>query len=77
MTLPAQAGLDPKVETRQNGAMLRNARTRLGIIGELFHFLWEARLWWLVPMIVTLVLFGILIVFAETSAISPFVYTLF
>jgi len=33
--------------------------------------------WWLVPMILTLFLLGALIVLAQSSAIAPFIYTLF
>lgn len=51
--------------------------TRLGIAGELLHFFWERKLWWLYPMILVLLLFGLLMVFAQTSPIAPFIYTLF
>jgi hypothetical protein len=51
--------------------------TRAGIIGELFQFLWRRKLWWLIPMIVVIVLFGALLVFAQGSAVAPFIYTLF
>ena len=51
--------------------------TRLGIIGELLRFLWRQKLWWLIPMIVVLVLFAALLVFAQGSAVAPFIYTLF
>ena len=51
--------------------------TRMGIIGELFSFLWQRKLWWLIPMIVVIVLFGVLLVFAQGSAVAPFIYTLF
>ena len=50
---------------------------RLGILGELFAFLWKRKLWWLIPMIVVLALFVLLLVFAQGSAIAPFIYTLF
>ncbi len=50
---------------------------RLGILGELLQFLWKRRLWWLIPMIVVLVLFVVLLVFAQGSSIAPFIYTLF
>jgi hypothetical protein len=50
---------------------------RLGIIGELLRFLWQRKLWWLIPMIVVLVLFAVLLVFAQGSAVAPFIYTLF
>jgi len=48
-----------------------------GILGELFSFLWKAKLYWMIPMIVTLVVLGLLIAFAQSSPIAPFVYTLF
>lgn len=46
-------------------------------MGELVAFLWERKLWWMIPMVVVLVLFGTLMVLAQGSALSPFVYTLF
>ena len=51
--------------------------TRLGIVGELFAFLWKRKLWWLMPMIVVIVLFAVLLIFAQGSAVAPFIYTLF
>lgn len=51
--------------------------TRLGIARELLEFLWERKLWWLYPMILVLLLLGLLMVFAQTSPIAPFIYTLF
>lgn len=56
---------------------IRIALTRLGMIGELVRFFWQRKLWWLVPLVVTLVLFGILFVFAQGSVVAPFIYTLF
>ena len=56
---------------------LKTAGDRLGIVGELFSFLWERKLWWLIPMIVVLVAFGLLLVFAQATGIAPFIYTLF
>jgi hypothetical protein len=51
--------------------------TRLGIVGELLAFLWKRKLWWLMPMIVVIVLFAVLLIFAQGSAVAPFIYTLF
>ena len=53
------------------------ASTRIGIVGELLSFLWKRKLWWLIPMIVVIVLFAVLLVVAEGSAVAPFIYTLF
>ena len=50
---------------------------RLGIIGELLAFFWERKLWWMMPMVLVLMLFGVLIVFTQGTALAPFVYTLF
>jgi hypothetical protein len=52
-------------------------RTRFGIAGELLGFLWERKLWWLIPMVLVLLVFGGLLVTAQSSALGPFIYTLF
>jgi len=57
--------------------MLKNATRNLGVAGELFSFFIGNKRWWLVPMILTLFLMGALIVLAQSSAIAPFIYTLF
>jgi Family of unknown function (DUF5989) len=56
---------------------LRNATRNMGVAGELFAFFWGNKRWWLTPMIITLFLLGALIIFAQSSAIAPFIYTLF
>lgn len=50
---------------------------RLGILGELFVFLWKRKLWWLIPMMGIIAIFVMLMVFAQGSAVAPFLYTLF
>ena len=57
--------------------MLNNFRNRLGVVGELLTFLWKRKLWWLIPMVLMLMAFILLLVFAQSSAIAPFIYTLF
>ena len=52
-------------------------KTRVGIAGELLTFLWERKLWWLIPMVLVLLIFGGLLVTAQSSALGPFIYTLF
>ncbi len=56
---------------------VRDAVRRLGVVGDLLAFLWRERLWWLIPMLITLVLLGLLVAFGGAPAISPFVYLLF
>ncbi len=50
---------------------------RSSVIRELLQFLWQQRLWWLIPMVVVLLVFGVLLLFAQTSPLAPFIYTLF
>ncbi len=59
------------------GKAIESAVRKVGIIQELMVFLWERKLWWMMPMVLTLLLFGLLILFAESSAVAPFIYTLF
>jgi hypothetical protein len=56
---------------------IRAAGRRVGIMAELLGFLWARKLWWLMPMVVVLLLLGALLIFAQSSAIAPFIYTLF
>ncbi|MFN8643948.1 MAG: DUF5989 family protein [Candidatus Binatia bacterium] len=52
-------------------------KNRLGIAGELLSFLWQQKMWWLIPMVIVLLAFGGLLVTAQSSALGPFIYTLF
>jgi hypothetical protein len=47
------------------------------VLVEFVQFLRQEKKYWLVPIVVVFVLFGILIVFSQSSAIAPFIYTLF
>lgn len=44
---------------------------------EFKDFLKKRKLFWMAPLLIVLALFGLLLIFAETSAVAPFVYTLF
>ena len=46
-------------------------------IREFWEFLMERKKYWLLPIIIVLVLFGILIVLSQGSAVAPFIYTIF
>jgi hypothetical protein len=49
----------------------------MNIFIELWQFLRERKKWWLLPIILTLLLLGILIAMTSGSAVAPFIYTLF
>ena len=44
---------------------------------EFWVFLKIRKRFWLLPIIILLLLFGGILVFAESSAIAPFIYALF
>jgi hypothetical protein len=48
-----------------------------GIVRELWAFMRVRKKWWLLPVIVVLLLVGSLLVFAQGSALAPFIYTVF
>jgi hypothetical protein len=47
------------------------------VLSEFLQFLRQEKKYWLVPIVVVFVLFGLLIAFSQSSAIAPFIYTLF
>lgn len=50
---------------------------RTNIIRELWAFLRVRKKWWLLPIIVMMLLVGTLLVFAQGSALAPFIYVIF
>ncbi len=51
--------------------------SKSAIIKEFWDFLKERKRYWLLPIVFILILLSLLIVFAQTSAVAPFIYTLF
>ena len=47
------------------------------LITEFWEFLKVRKRYWLLPIVIVLFLLGALIIFAETSAVAPFIYALF
>lgn len=56
---------------------MKSVLLKFSIVRELLSFLWAAKLWWMLPMVFMLLLLGGLIILAQSSAIAPFIYTLF
>ncbi|MCA9739884.1 MAG: DUF5989 family protein [Gemmatimonadota bacterium] len=50
---------------------------RSTLIGDLWDFLRVRKKWWLLPILLVLVLLGAVLVFAQGSALAPFIYTIF
>jgi hypothetical protein len=51
--------------------------SKLSILREFWAFLKVRKKFWLLPIVLVLLLFGMLLVFVEGSAVAPFIYTLF
>jgi len=49
----------------------------LSLLSDLWAFMRERKKFWLAPIVILLLLIGTLIIFAQGSAIAPFIYTLF
>ncbi len=49
----------------------------MSLLKEFWLFLRVRKKWWLLPIVIVMVLVGALLVFAQTSALAPFIYTIF
>ena len=49
----------------------------MDFLTELWAYMRHRKKWWLLPVITVLVLVGALLVFAQGSALAPFIYTIF
>lgn len=50
---------------------------RFALLREFWLFFRQNKKYWLLPMILILVVIGGLLVFAQSSALAPFIYSLF
>ncbi|MBI4354492.1 MAG: hypothetical protein HY595_04580 [Candidatus Omnitrophica bacterium] len=50
---------------------------KLRVLREVGEFLNREKKYWLIPIVIILGFFGLLLVFAQSSVLAPFVYTLF
>jgi hypothetical protein len=49
----------------------------MSFLAEFWKFLKVRKKFWLLPLLTMIVLFGVLLILAESSALAPFIYTLF
>ena len=50
---------------------------KLALAGEMWMFLRQNKKYWLLPILLVLFLVGGLLVFAQSSALAPFIYSIF
>ncbi len=56
---------------------VRRRLAKFEIAGEFIQFLWQQKLWWMIPMVIVLLLFAMIMVTVEGSSVAPFIYVLF
>jgi hypothetical protein len=49
----------------------------MGLGSEMWAFMRERKKFWLLPVIAVMVVVGSLLIFAQGSALAPFIYTIF
>jgi hypothetical protein len=62
------------MEKFEDAAKSRAAQS--GVVSEFLQFLGQTKKWWLLPVVMILLAFGLLMVLSGTAA-APFIYTLF
>jgi hypothetical protein len=51
--------------------------SHLSFVTEVWSFMRIRKKWWLLPIVAVMLLVGALLVFAQGSALAPFIYTIF
>jgi uncharacterized protein DUF5989 len=51
--------------------------SKLSIIKEFLYFLKTRKKWWILPIVALLLMLGVILVAAKSSALAPFIYSLF
>jgi hypothetical protein len=51
--------------------------SHLELLKELWLFMKVRKKWWLLPVMLVMLLVGALLIFAQGSALAPFIYALF
>ena len=66
-----------KLPSELLGNKAQNAVTgRASVMAELLSFLWQRKLYWLIPMVVVLLVFALIIIASGSSILAPFIYTI-
>jgi len=51
--------------------------SKFSLAGELWLYLRRNKKFWLLPIVIVLLLMGALLIFAQSSALAPFIYSIF
>ena len=56
--------------------VMEQLANRSSIVAEVFAFLWQRKLWWLMPLAVLIFVIGVLFLIAQVSSVAPWMYPL-
>jgi uncharacterized protein involved in exopolysaccharide biosynthesis len=56
--------------------IISSTKNKLQTAGELFGFFGKRR-WWILPIVVTVLVLGVLLIVGEATSLAPFIYTMF
>lgn len=61
----------------ENARILSGVMKRFDLLREFWLFFRQNKKYWLLPMVLMLVVIGALLIFAQSSALAPFIYSIF
>jgi len=50
---------------------------KMSLIKEIWLYLRQNKKYWMIPIILILILMSVLLIFAQSSALAPFIYSIF
>ena len=56
---------------------LEKLKSKLSIVKEFIGFLWERKLWWLIPLMLLILTIGLVLIVSHGTVFAPFIYVLF
>jgi hypothetical protein len=71
------SGALPRPDALRADVLIEVEMSKSRVFAEFWQFLRQEKKYWLVPIVIVFALFGLLIVFSQSSAVAPFIYTLF
>ncbi len=66
----------PQRPAARRGSTATNVADRASVLGDIVTLVWQRKLWWLVPLLVTLLLLAALILL-EATPVGPLLYPVF
>ena len=57
--------------------VIRDLAIRFRVVTRLFRYFWDNKMWWLIPLVALLVVFGAVIVLGHATPLGPLIYTIF